>query len=64
MRLKRIRGCDIMINIDLVHQTYNLQKLVTNLRAIWTMYEGYVIDNDEVLSQIETLLYSTGVMQE
>tara|TARA_R100000734_G_scaffold2524_3_gene2559 strand:+ start:192 stop:353 length:162 start_codon:yes stop_codon:yes gene_type:complete len=53
-----------MINIDLVHQTYNLQKLVTNLRAIWTMYEGYVIDNDEVLSQIETLLYSTGVMQE
>ena len=55
MRLKRIRGCDNMIDTD---------KLVKNLRAIWTKYEGYVIDGDEVLGKIERLLYHTGVMQE
>lgn len=39
-------------------------KLTKNLRAIWKKYEGNIIDDDEVLSKIEALLYSTGVMQE
>tara|TARA_X000001382_G_scaffold92722_1_gene67303 strand:+ start:208 stop:366 length:159 start_codon:yes stop_codon:yes gene_type:complete len=38
--------------------------LVNNLRAIWTKYERNMIDDDDVLGKIETLLYHTGVMQE
>ena len=44
--------------------TADMRRLVRNLRVIWTKYENYVIDGDEVLSKIERLLYHTGVMQE
>tara|TARA_B100000424_G_scaffold203856_1_gene160963 strand:- start:81 stop:215 length:135 start_codon:yes stop_codon:yes gene_type:complete len=39
-------------------------RLVKNLRVVWKKYQGYIIDDDEVLGKIETLLYNTGVMQE